>query len=168
MTRNREAKALYDRSRYERVRAVKIASAKRWYVDNKAKKQTYDVARRPRKNSLRRQDYAKDPEKVLAPRRGPVNRAKNLKKYGWTPSDFDNCFNVQGRRCACCGSASPRGNNDWCVDHDHKTRLIRGIICGLCNTGIGHLGDDLAGVSNADVYLRRHHNISFELVDEHY
>jgi hypothetical protein len=168
MARDRAAKSAYDKARYPSVREKKVASAKAWYQDHKAEKRDYDVAYRPVKNAKRRQEYAKNPEKVLAPQRGLVNRAKNLRRYGLTPAQFDARFESQGRRCACCGSVTPRGNNDWCIDHDHNTNVIRGIICGLCNTGIGHLGDDLAGIANADSYLRRHHGLSVELVDEHY
>jgi hypothetical protein len=39
------------------------------------------------------------------------------------------------------------------VDHDHDTGLFRGFLCGLCNRGIGMLGDTLAGVKAAVLYF---------------
>ena len=53
--------------------------------------------------------------------------------------------------CQCCGS--PPLNNKFCLDHDHKTHMFRGWLCDRCNTGIGKLGDDLAGIMKAVEYL---------------
>jgi hypothetical protein len=156
MARDRAAKSAYDKA------------AKAWYAEHKSEKQAYDVARRPIKNALRRADYVVDPEKYLVDQRGPARRAKNLRSYGLTPESFDLRFASQGNRCACCHSSTPRGNKTWCVDHDHMSGEVRGIICGLCNTGIGHLGDTLADVESAENYLRRHLGLSISLVDEHY
>jgi hypothetical protein len=74
--------------------------------------------------------------------------------YGLTRTQFEERFVAQGGRCACCGTDKPRGRN-WHVDHDHKTKVVRGILCSLCNAGIGSLGDDIAGVERALDYLRR-------------
>src|SRR5262245_54201848 len=46
-------------------------------------------------------------------------------------------------RCECCGD--PRGDKQLCFDHCHETGEFRGWLCNLCNTGIGKLGDNLAG-----------------------
>ena len=40
-----------------------------------------------------------------------------------------------------------------CVDHDHHNGTVRGMLCGSCNVGIGHLGDDLEGICRAFIYL---------------
>jgi len=40
-------------------------------------------------------------------------------------------------------------------DHDHVTGAFRGWLCGKCNTAIGKLGDDIAGVERALRYLKR-------------
>jgi hypothetical protein len=51
--------------------------------------------------------------------------------------------------CECCGKIPDK----WCLDHDHKSDSFRGWLCSSCNTAIGQLGDDLAGVVNAMNYL---------------
>lgn len=161
--RTRAAKAAYDKARYQLVRDKKIASAQKWYQAHKTEKSAYDIARRPRKNALRRSQYAADPELVLAAQRGVPRRKRNLRQYGITVSEFDLLLAAQGRRCACCKSSEPKGNN-WCVDHDHVTGKLRGILCVTCNTGIGGLGDNLPGVLNAVTYLEP----DAPRVDEHY
>lgn len=40
-----------------------------------------------------------------------------------------------------------------CIDHDHKTGLVRGILCSNCNAGLGKLGDDVEGLERALRYL---------------
>ncbi len=53
--------------------------------------------------------------------------------------------------CECCGSfMQGKTQNE---DHDHVTGYFRGWLCNKCNTGIGLLGDDLAGVQKAMKYL---------------
>lgn len=39
-------------------------------------------------------------------------------------------------------------------DHDHKTGRFRGWICNGCNTGLGSMGDDIAGLEAAIAYLK--------------
>lgn len=75
------------------------------------------------------------------------------RKYGLTLAAFDALFNAQGRVCRCCGSSDPKYKYGWCVDHDHVTGEIRGIVCHDCNVGIGRLGDTLEGVQRAVIYL---------------
>jgi hypothetical protein len=39
------------------------------------------------------------------------------------------------------------------VDHCHTTGKIRGVLCGNCNVGIGHLKDSLMNLFRAAIYL---------------
>lgn len=41
------------------------------------------------------------------------------------------------------------------LDHDHATGKFRGWLCHQCNTGIGKLGDSIAGLKRALRYLGR-------------
>ncbi len=76
-------------------------------------------------------------------------------KYGITPEEWDAMFEAQGRRCACCQSPDPRNRLGWATDHDHQTKVVRGILCRACNTRLGHLGDTAAQVvARAEEFLR--------------
>lgn len=86
------------------------------------------------------------------------NRRYRLKnKYGLTESDFQTMLDGQGGGCAICHTTSPGGRaQQFCVDHDHTTGRVRGILCSECNNGIGKLGDDPALLEAAARYLREH------------
>jgi hypothetical protein len=53
-------------------------------------------------------------------------------------------FILQEGRCCICGNAETRLNADGtprhlCVDHDHKTTRIRGLLYNCCNIVVGAL-----------------------------
>jgi hypothetical protein len=48
-----------------------------------------------------------------------------------------------------------------CIDHDHITGKVRGILCPSCNMGIGLMKDDISVLQEAANYLR-----SYESNDE--
>lgn len=73
-------------------------------------------------------------------------------RYGITVSERDRLYREQSGLCAICG----KPYSILSVDHDHKTGLVRGLLCKRCNSGIGMLGDDLAGVEKAFLYLKKH------------
>lgn len=56
--------------------------------------------------------------------------------------------------CQICGHKNGLGR-ELCVDHDHKTGHVRGLICSTCNLALGYLGDSVAGLRRALEYLDR-------------
>lgn len=50
-------------------------------------------------------------------------------RYGLTPEGYDRIFSSQGGRCAICREVPARP----CVDHDHDSGAVRGILCHHCN-----------------------------------
>lgn len=88
------------------------------------------------------------------------DRKSNLQKlYGMTLEEYNQLLLAQGGVCAICkGPPSGAGskNGSFHVDHCHKTRKIRGLLCSKCNSGLGYLQDDLRLVEAAAGYLRSH------------
>ncbi len=72
-----------------------------------------------------------------------IKRAWNLlSKYGVTLEQYDRLFEEQKGVCAICGqSETKKSPNGWVyrlsVDHNHKTKKIRGLLCKRCNVVIG-------------------------------
>jgi hypothetical protein len=52
--------------------------------------------------------------------------------YGITVAQYDEILAHQGGGCAVCGIKPAPGKN-LNVDHDHKTGLLRGLLCWRCN-----------------------------------
>lgn len=53
-----------------------------------------------------------------------------MKTYGLGKGEYEALFKAQGGRCAIC--RQPRRQR-LSVDHDHKTGLVRGLCCRMCN-----------------------------------
>jgi len=86
-----------------------------------------------------------------------LNRKRWLKKYGLTAVAFENLLVGQGGVCAICGTTKWKGkNNSPCIDHDHVTGKVRGILCNQCNAAIGMLHDDAELAKKVAVYLVDH------------
>lgn len=91
--------------------------------------------------------------------RRKANRAHTLRKYGLTPSEYDQMLNEQGGVCALCDKPETcLGNNGevkmLAVDHDHDTGDVRGLLCNNCNRAIGLFGDDPELLLKAVAYLK--------------
>lgn len=79
-----------------------------------------------------------------------VSRYKYL--YGITIKDYADILIEQEGACAICGKIP---ENRLCVDHDHNSGKVRGLLCNKCNLGLGYFGDDLAIIMNAVIYLQQ-------------
>ena len=74
--------------------------------------------------------------------------------YGITMAEFDGLVEFQKGNCAVCFKPLEILNRRANIDHDHETGEVRGILCTGCNTGIGHLGDNIEGLERALYYLK--------------
>lgn len=67
--------------------------------------------------------------------------AKHLKDaFNLTLDQWNKILEYQGGLCAIC-RRQPRKGSHWHTDHDHKTGLVRGILCSQCNRGLGKIED---------------------------
>ena len=68
-------------------------------------------------------------------------------------------YKAQEGKCAICyvrGDVQELGytkRKALCVDHDHQSGAVRGLLCGPCNLGLGKLADDPVIIQNAVDYL---------------
>lgn len=80
-----------------------------------------------------------------------------LKTYGITRAQYEVMLAEQGGVCAICGELPSTGmGKAFHVDHDHATGIVRGLLCGECNTGLGKFKDDPRMVETAAAYLHKH------------
>lgn len=79
-------------------------------------------------------------------------RVRNLKNSNFTTENFSNMLQAQKGLCAICAEKMDKP----CLDHCHDTGKIRELLCGTCNTGIGHLRESTTILESAIAYLRKH------------
>lgn len=75
------------------------------------------------------------------------------RSFGMSLEDYDILFEKQNGLCAICGVDDNYGGKRFSVDHDHKTGVVRGLLCDNCNTGIGMFKDNPSLMLNAIKYL---------------
>jgi hypothetical protein len=82
------------------------------------------------------------------------NRIDIVRKSSWkilyniTPKQYNKMFKKQKGLCAIC-----RKNKKLCVDHDHATGQVRGLLCHSCNKGLGDFYDNVKSLKRAGDYL---------------
>jgi hypothetical protein len=142
---------------YEANKEERKADARSYYYENKEDILAKVAARytpeelkvksaiQYQKHRPKRLQYAKD---TYSP------DARRLKKYGLTKEAFDGLMALQDRRCAGCLTSFDE--TKLCVDHDHETGAVRGLLCGTCNRAAGLVKDNPENLERLAAYLRFH------------
>jgi hypothetical protein len=102
----------------------------------------------------KRQEWALDNREHLNEwrRKNWVTANRRLKRRGATEELYNELYEVQQGCCAIC--SEPEEKFSWlCIDHDHNTGRIRGLLCPNCNRGIGLLQDSSVLLEKAAKYI---------------
>ena len=84
-----------------------------------------------------------------------------MKHYGLTLDEYLAILDSQGCACAICReNIKDPFSKSAHVDHDHKTHKVRGILCDVCNLGLGSFKDNVGFLNAAVDYLIRTKEIS--------
>ncbi len=67
------------------------------------------------------------------------------KRYGITSKEADNLK----KECELCGTTK-----NLHIDHNHETNKARGVLCDLCNKGLGQFKDSVENLEKAIKYLK--------------
>jgi len=84
-------------------------------------------------------------------------------RYGLSVAQYDAMCERQGGKCAICGLPPDRNNTrsgTLHVDHCHKTGMVRGLLCWLCNSSLGGFRDERARLLAAIAYLDKHGEVT--------
>lgn len=147
MKRNRQAE--WCRNNPERRRTIR----RRSYLKCKEKEKAQEAraANPERSRTACRKWYAENPEKARAlMRKGSLRR-----RYGLTPTEYDEMSAAQGGACAICSGNRSARKCQLAVDHCHDTNVIRGLLCTNCNAGLGYFADSPKLLMAAIQYLAR-------------
>jgi hypothetical protein len=116
-----------------------------------------------RKIARRKKRYAEEPEfreKVKTESRAyritnadAVNLRARVRKYGLSVPEYTAMVARQNGICAVCLKVPGKGRMGLCIDHDHRRRKLRSLLCGRCNLGVGNFKDDSAAMRRAADYV---------------
>ena len=122
--RDKKARRNYNVEYYKKNKEKYNITSSKWYRDNK--------------------------ETVIA--------ANRKRKHGISSTEYDNMLEEQDNKCKICLTSFADitlkdGRTPIHIDHCHTTNKIRGLLCNLCNVGLGHFKDNTKLLTNAIVYL---------------
>lgn len=85
------------------------------------------------------------------------NKNRHLKRqHNITIEDYNKLFDQQKGRCGICRKHQSTLSRALCVDHDHKTNRIRGLLCDKCNRAIGIFHDNIGELMASVKYLKKY------------
>ena len=73
--------------------------------------------------------------------------------FGITIDEYIAIYNQQNGCCGICKRPRSDFKNSLAVDHNHKTGLVRGLLCMVCNRALGKFLDNDGNVANAAEYI---------------
>ena len=69
---------------------------------------------------------------------GRNHHSRHIKhRYNLNEIEYDHLYRVQEGKCAICKVPQLELTRRLSVDHVHGTNIIRGLLCGSCNTALG-------------------------------
>lgn len=121
----------------------RLKASKKWADNNKDKIKEYH-----------RKRYLENKEDIKKSRRKYWLKSN----YNMTVEDYDTLLKLQNNKCAICETEKfdAHRHSQFDVDHCHLTGKVRGLLCSKCNTGIGHLRDDVLILQKAIKYLEKY------------
>lgn len=82
-------------------------------------------------------------------------KAHLKKKFNISLNEYNRLSELQNHTCAICGQKEEYYRNRvLCVDHNHNTNNIRGLLCNTCNRALGLFKEDKNNLQNAIKYLQ--------------
>lgn len=129
-----------------------------WEKRKKIEDPNWQKKRQIRSNKFTKLWVLNNPEKMALSKR--KHRLK--KEYGMTIEQFDELYKQQNGVCAICGKTSPNtkkqhySKTGLYIDHNHKTKTIRGLLCNRCNRATGMFEDDIELLKKVVNYLQKY------------
>jgi hypothetical protein len=135
-----------------------MEDSKRKLVEaRRASQRRWAQAHPEKKNAASRKWRAANKEKVNANKKlwmeahpGYGSNYSRKFKYSLTPLEFKEMALAQNNCCLICGL-----NKKLCVDHDHITKRVRGLLCRQCNCSIGLMNESIEALEKMIGYLKR-------------
>jgi len=134
-------------ARARKAHAENPARSARWKRDQ--------YHRDPKKDNAKgRKWYLENKDKAAAGKRAYVLR----KHFGIGADEYQSMLDHQGGRCANvgCSGIPVKKKTSLCVDHNHATGAVRGLLCHNCNLALGHVDDNIDSLYGLIDYLNKY------------
>jgi hypothetical protein len=105
---------------------------------------------------LQPEQYKAIKDRNAAKRKYQQKNRTLTKNYGISLDKYMALLSSQNGGCAICHATESDCGRQLCVDHDHASKKIRGLLCGNCNRAIGYLKDSVERIQAAAEYLKKH------------
>lgn len=126
---------------------------KKYYQSNKNKiKMKNNIWAKNNKEKRRKTAklwYLNNKDKVLETYKIKGKDQKLKRLYNISLEEFNKLYKQQNGKCLIC----KKSEKTLCVDHNHQTNKIRGLLCNNCNTGLGLFQDNINILTSAINYL---------------
>jgi hypothetical protein len=126
------------------------------YAENRDAQLAYNKARYIKEKDKLRAESKKWLDAHPEQRREYVRASQTKRRYGLTREQHRALYAAQNGCCAICKIEETKLKRRLCIDHDHKTNKVRGLICHPCNVIIGHAGEKTETLIETILYLERH------------
>jgi hypothetical protein len=154
-----KSKAKPDRIANRAYYQAQTVERRRAYGREYYKKKMADPVKRDQIRAKALERLKRDPQKQIQ-----KLKLARLSKYKLSQDDYDHLMTKQDGKCLICGTrfdALPKGQCQ--IDHDHATGKVRGLLCAMCNRGLGSFRDNEKLLAQALIYLVRH-NTGFSML----
>ena len=142
---------LGSRKNYYRNREKRNAKIKEYQSKNKDRlsvaRKIWEVNNPEKRREISKRWAKKNPDKI--------NENWLKQCYGLTLVEYKIMIDAQQGVCAIC-KRNPTEVNKLCVDHNHDTGELRGLLCSLCNTALGFFNDSKDILLEAIKYLEKY------------
>jgi len=105
----------------------------------------------PRTGTIRRRRQC---EECYTAKKTPYRRNRHLSQYDLDQQAYEELLQAQKHACAICKTHVSHLKRILQVDHNHRTRRVRGLLCNSCNGLLGLAHDDIARLLAAVDYLK--------------
>jgi hypothetical protein len=96
--------------------------------------------------------------KILKRKENYMREYDLMKAYNIGVKEYNQMLVAQDGKCLICSRDHKTliGRKKFlCVDHNHKTNEVRGLLCDKCNRGLGLFNDDKEMLMSAYHYLNK-------------
>lgn len=134
----------------EQQKKHKANYMKEYYARPEIKAKRKEYAKLPVRKAYMKQYY----QSIEGRARSANNALKRM--YGISMQNKKDIYNKQKGLCALCDNPLGKNMKSWHIDHNHKTKVIRGLLCFKCNSGLGLFNDDYILLKKALAYLKKY------------